>query len=67
MAFIHDCLKRNEVRDGQAIVGMPTPMEESHVGYDSAIEPNRHVMFFQFKGPDYLEAGRGNQGGYYQA
>ena len=66
VAFIHHYLKKNEAQGRQAIVGMPTPMEESHVGYDAKIETNRHVRFFQFKRPDYLEAGRGNQGGYYQ-
>ena len=66
VAFIHNYLKKNEAQGRQAIVGMPTPMEESHVGYDATIETNGHVRFFQFKRPDYIGAGRGNQGEFYQ-
>ena len=66
VAFIHDYLKKNEAHGRHAIVSMPTPMEESHVGYDAKIETNGHVRFFQFKRPDYLGAGRGNQGEHYR-
>ena len=65
VAFIHDYLKKNEARGKHAVVGMPTPMEESHVGYDAKIETNGHVRFFQFKRPDYLQAAHGLQGKYY--
>ena len=47
------------------MVGMPTPYEESHVGYDAKLGTNGYVRFFQFKRPDYLGAGRGTQGQYY--
>ena len=66
VAFIHDYLKKNEGPGKHANVGMPTPMEESHVGYDAKIETNGHVRFFQFKRPDYIGAGRGNQGRNYR-
>ena len=65
VAFIHDYLKKNEAKGQQAIVGMPTPMEEAHVGYDAKIATNGHVRFFQFKRPHYLQAGNGLQGEYY--
>ena len=65
VAFIHDFLKKNEERGSQAMVGMPTPYEESHVGYDAKLGTNGYVRFFQFKRPDYLGAGRGTQGQYY--
>ena len=65
VAFIHDFLKRNEARGSQAMVGMPPPAEEAHVGYDAKLATNGYARFFQFKRPDYLEAGRGKQGACY--
>lgn len=65
VAFIHDYLKKNEARGKRAVVGMPTPMEESRKGYDAKIETDGHIRFFQFKRPDYLQAGRGLQGDHY--
>ena len=65
VAFIHDYLKKNEARGKCSVLGMPTSMEESHVGYDAKVENDGHVRFFQFKRPDYLQAGRGLQGDHY--
>ena len=62
VSFIHDFLKKNEARGSQAMVGMPPPAEEAHVGYDAKIATNGYARFFQFKRPDYLGAGRGKQG-----
>ena len=62
VAFIHDFLKKNEARGSQAGVGMPPPAEEAHVGYDAKLATKGYARFFQFKRPDYLEAGRGKQG-----
>ncbi len=61
VAFIHDYLKRHEDQCRRAVVGMPTPMEESKVGYDATIAANGHSRFFQFKRPDYLPARTGKQ------
>ena len=62
VAFIHDFLKRSEARGSQAMVGMPTPAEEAQVGYDATLATNGYPRFFQFKRPDYIGAGLGNQG-----
>lgn len=62
VAFIHDFLKKNEARGSQAMVGLPPPAEEARVGYDAELATNGYPRFFQFKRPDYIEAGRGNQG-----
>ena len=44
------------------MVGMPTPAEEAQVGYDAVLAANGYPRFFQFKRPDYIGAGLGNQG-----
>ena len=62
VAFIHDFLKKSEARGSQAMVGLPTPAEEAQVGYDATLATNGYPRFFQFKRPDYIGAGRGNQG-----
>ncbi len=62
VAFIHDFLKKSEARGSQAMVGLPTPAEEAQVGYDATLATNGYTRFFQFKRPDYIGAGRGNQG-----
>ena len=65
VSFIHDFLKKNEARGSQAMVGLPTPAEEAQVGYDARLATNGYPRFFQFKRPDYIGAGLGNQGGRY--
>lgn len=62
VAFIHDFLKKNEARGSRAMVGLPTPAEEAQVGYDATLATNGYPRFFQFKRPDYIGAGLGNQG-----
>ena len=44
------------------MVGMPPPAEEARVGYDAKLATNGYARFFQFKRPDYIDAGRGKQG-----
>ena len=65
VAFIHDFLKKSEARGSQAMVGLPPPAEEAQVGYDAKLAINGYPRFFQFKRPDYIGAGLGNQGGRY--
>lgn len=62
VTFIHDFLKKSEARGSQAMVGLPTPAEEAQVGYDAKLATNGYPRFFQFKRPDYIGAGLGNQG-----
>ena len=65
VAFIHDFLKKSERQGSQAMVGLPTPAEEAQVGYDATLATNGYPRFFQFKRPDYIGAGLGNQGDRY--
>jgi len=65
VAFIHDFLKKNEALGSQAMVGLPTPAEEAQVGYDAKLSTDGYPRFFQFKRPDYIGAGLGNQGDRY--
>lgn len=65
VAFIHDFLKKNEARGSQAMVGMPPPAEEAQVGYDALLAADGYPRFFQFKRPDHIGAGLGNQGHHY--
>ena len=65
VAFIHDFLKKSEALGSQAMVGLPTPAEEAQVGYDASLATNGYPRFFQFKRPDYIGAGLGNQRWHY--
>lgn len=65
VAFIYDFLKKSEARGSKAMVGLPTPAEEAHVGYDATLATHGYPRFFQFKRPNYIGAGLGNQGSYY--